>query len=119
VATANALVPSVTDEASLIDALNSGDADVAGVVTHAGSMLGIAIAALIGTLNVNHVLLVGPAVALGDMWLDAVRERANASALPLLAQNTSIAMGAGHDDVVLLGASALLMTHELGLSLAR
>ena len=30
-----------------------------------------------------------------------------------------IELGAAHDDVVMLGASALLMTHELGLSLAR
>ena len=82
-------------------------------------MLGLAIAAVTGTLNVNHVLLVGPAVALGDEWLNAVRQRATANALPLLAESTKIEFGAKHKDVVLLGASAMLMTHELGLSLAR
>jgi N-acetylglucosamine repressor len=119
VAAAHGVVPTITDEASLVAALNSGDSRVRSVVVHAGSMLGIAIASLIGTLNVNRVLLVGPAVALGDPWLNAVRGRAIASALPLLTANTSIEMGAGHENVVLLGASALLMTHELGLSLAR
>ena len=119
VAAANRLVPSVTDDASLVAALKDGDHRVHSVVVHGGAMLGLAIAAVIGTLNVNRVLLVGPAAALGEEWLNAVRQRATASALPLLAENTTIELGAKQDDVVLLGASAMLMTHELGLSLAR
>jgi len=119
VASANRLVPSVTDEAGLIAALQAGDDKVRSVVVHAGAMLGLAIAAVIATVNVNHVLLVGPAVVLGDVWLEAIRRRAAASTLPLLATATKIELGPAHDDVVLLGASALLMTHELGLSLAR
>jgi predicted NBD/HSP70 family sugar kinase len=119
VASANRLVPTVTDEASLIAALRAGDDKVRSIVVQAGSMLGLAIAAVIATVNINHVLLVGPAVALGDVWLEAIRRRAAASTLPLLAGATKIELGPAHDDVVLLGASALLMTHELGLSLAR
>ena len=119
VAEANRLVPAVTDDATLVSALNDGDQRVYSIVVHAGAMLGLAIAAVTGTLNVNHILLVGPAVALGDEWLNAVRQRATASALPLLAESTRIDFGAKHKDVVLLGASAMLMTHELGLSLAR
>ncbi len=119
VTAAQQLVPAVTDEASLVAALRDGDPRVHSVVVHAGALLGLAIAAVIGTLNVHHILIVGPAVALGDEWLGAIRRRATASALPLLAQNTNIEFGAAQDDVVLLGASALLMTHELGLSLTR
>jgi N-acetylglucosamine repressor len=119
VASANRLVPAVTDEASLVAALQAGNEKVRSVVVHAGAMLGLAIAAVIATVNVNHVLLVGPAVVLGDIWLEAIRRRAAASTLPLLATATKIELGPAHDDVVLLGASALLMTHELGLSLAR
>ncbi len=119
VASANRLVPTVTDEAGLVAALQAGNDKVRSVVVHAGAMLGLAIAAVIATINVNHVLLVGPAVVLGDVWLDAIRRRAASSTLPLLASATKIELGPAHDDVVLLGASALLMTHELGLSLAR
>lgn len=119
VATAQLQVPTVIDDASLVAALESGDSWVRSIVAHAGEMLGLAIGAIIGTLNVQHILIVGPAVALGDEWLDAIRRRASASALPMLAENTVIDLGAAHDDAVLLGASALLMTHELGLSLAR
>jgi hypothetical protein len=40
------------------------------------------------------------------------------SALGLLANETTVEIGALREDGVLLGASALLMTRELGLSLA-
>lgn len=119
VGAANRLVPSVTDDESLVAALKSGDERVHSIVVQAGAMLGRAIGAVIGTVNVNNVLLVGPAVALGDEWLDAIRRRAAASSLPLLAQATRIELGAAQDDDVLIGASAFLMNHELGLSLAR
>ena len=119
VAAAHRLVPAVTDDASLVAELRAGNERVRATVVHGGAMLGLAIAAVIGTLNVNHVLLVGPAVALGDEWLNAIRQRATASALPILSRSTVIELGAGQEDVVEIGASALLMTHELGLSLAR
>jgi hypothetical protein len=65
------------------------------------------------------VLLVGPATQLGDEWLSAVRARAHASALSLLARDTVIELGEARQNDVLIGASALLMTQELGLSLIR
>jgi len=119
VAAAHRLMPDVVDDDTLVAALNRGDPTVRTVVMHAGAMLGLAIAAVIATVNVNHIVLVGPAAALGDVWLDAIRQRAAASTLPLLAGATKVELGAAHDDVVLLGASAMLMTHELGLSLAQ
>jgi hypothetical protein len=70
-------------------------------------------------LNVNHVLLIGPATALGDEWLGAVRRQIEHSTLPLLARETVIELGRAREDDVVIGASALLMTRELGLSLAR
>jgi N-acetylglucosamine repressor len=119
VASAHRLVPGVTDDETLVAALRAGDEKVRGVVTHAGQMLGLALAGLIGTINVRRVLLVGPAAELGDIWIGAVRERARASALPLLAEETEIELGEAQENIVLLGASGLLMTHELGLSLGR
>jgi predicted NBD/HSP70 family sugar kinase len=82
-------------------------------------MLGEGIAALIATLNVNHILIIGPATHLGAEYLDAIRRQAQARALPLLAQQTNIELGEMRGDDVVIGASALLMNRELGLSLAR
>ena len=86
---------------------------------HAARMLGDGIAAMIASLNVNHVLIIGPATHLGPNYLQAVREQAQASALPLLARQTLIELGETRGDDVVIGASAMLMTQELGLSLAR
>lgn len=111
--------PAVRDEASLVAAFGGGNTGVREVVMRAAVHLGRAIASAIGTLNVHHVLLIGPAAGLGEEWLQAISSNAKARALQLLARDTTIEFGHVHDDVVLLGASAMLMTRQLGLSLTR
>jgi N-acetylglucosamine repressor len=99
-------------------AMAAGDATVTEVVIAAGSELGLAVAWLIGVLNVHRVVLVGSVAGFGEPWLAAVRSAATRGALPLLSRDTVVEIGDLHDDGVVLGASALLMTQELGLSLA-
>jgi len=65
------------------------------------------------------VLIIGPATHLGLEYLTEIRRQAQSSALPLLSRDTHIDLGETRDDDVVIGASALLMTQELGLSLAR
>ena len=120
VVSAGRLNPQITDAASLADAVRSGNPGARNVVVGAGRRLGQGIAAVISVLNVNNVLLIGPATLLGDEWLNAVREEAARCALQQLSRDTRIELGAAHDeDDVLIGASAMLMTRELGLSLVR
>jgi len=109
----------IIDESALVAQYQAGNEHVCKVVANAGAMLGAGIAALIGALNVNHVLIIGPATRLGEGWLAAVRDEAQRRALPLLARDTQITLGRAQDDDVLIGSAALLMTHELGLSLTR
>jgi predicted NBD/HSP70 family sugar kinase len=96
-------------------ALEAGDETAHAVVVAAGRALGRAIAGLIGALNVNRILLLGSVADLGDIWLEAVRDEASRRALGMLVEQTRIDLGRSADDVVMLGASALLMTRELGL----
>jgi predicted NBD/HSP70 family sugar kinase len=120
VAAAARLDPRISDGPTLVAAVRAGHEGARSVAVAAGRRLGEGIAALISVLNVNLVLLIGAATALGDEWLNAVREQAAACALPYLARDTRIELGAARDeDDVLVGASALLMTRELGLSLIR
>ena len=97
----------------------AGVAGVRRIVLDAARELGVAVGWLIGVLNVRHVLLVGPVAAFGEDWLGEVRRSARSSVLALLARDTQIEFGHVHDDVVVLGASALLMEQQLGLGLAR
>jgi hypothetical protein len=55
---------------------------------------------------------------LGEPWLAAVRHEATRRALPLLTRDVSIEIAEPMDDPVFMGASALLLTAELGLAIA-
>jgi len=101
-----------------IAAVRANDPFAVDAVTAAGRELGVAVAWLVSALNVDRILLVGGAAEFGEPWLTAVRDTMRQSALDLLATETTVELGRLHDDGVVLGASALLMTHELGLSLA-
>jgi predicted NBD/HSP70 family sugar kinase len=116
---AHAVEPSITDESGLVAAFRSDVPGVRRIVLEGARQLGLAIGWLIGVLNVRHVLLVGRVAELGDDWLGEVRRHAVASDFALLARDTQIEFGHMHDDVVVLGASALLMEQQLGLGLAR
>ena len=101
-----------------VAAFKAGDPFVREVVIGAARELGVALAWLIGALNVERIVLVGSVAEFGEPWLAAVRETMQASALKILADETTVEIGRLHADGVLLGATGLLMTRALGLSLA-
>jgi len=111
--------PKLGDERAFVTAFHSGDPTARRVVAEASRVLGLGVAALIGALNIRHIVLVGPAAVLGPDWVASIREAAQTSALPLLARDTVIEIGRAQENAVLLAASALLMTEQLGLSPAR
>ncbi len=116
---AAAVEPSIVDEAGLVAAFRAGAPEVRRVVLDGAHQLGVGVGWLIGALNVRHVLVVGPVAGLGDDWIHEVRTSARASAPALLARDAQIEFGHANDDVVVLGASALLMEQQLGLGLVR
>jgi len=101
-----------------VAAFQAGDLRVVEVVVEAGRHLGRMLGHLVGTLDIHDIVLIGSMTAFGESWLGAVREEAIRSALPLLVDETRIGFGHLGSDIVELGAAALLMTSELGLSQA-
>ena len=99
----------------LLRAFHAGDDLAREVVLDGARHLGRTLGALIGTLSIRHVVLLGEMTAFGEPWLTTVRREAHRSALALLADETRIEVGRLEEDVVPLGAAALLMLHELGL----
>jgi N-acetylglucosamine repressor len=97
----------------------AGDDRALGVVRASGRALGGAIAHLVGVLDVRHITLVGTVTALGEPWLAAVREEATRRSLAATGRETTIVDGGAGEDVTLLGACALLLTRELGLTVHR
>jgi predicted NBD/HSP70 family sugar kinase len=107
------------DMADIREGLEAADESVRRIVVAAGRWLGRAVAALIGAININTIVLIGAVASLGDVWLEAVRDEAMRRSLGILADETTIELGRPAEDVVILGASALLMTRELGLAPVR
>ncbi len=108
-----------TDLAAVRRAIDAGEAWALEIADVAGAVLGRAIAGLIGALDVQRIVLLGPVTDLGEPWLAAVRREAGSRALGLLADDVVITVARPTSNVVIRGASALLVARELGLSLVR
>jgi N-acetylglucosamine repressor len=96
-----------------------GDTTALAVVRSAGRALGTAIANLIGILDVREIVVHGSVTALGEPWLEAIRDEATRRSLGPLARETRLIDGGPGDDLTLLGAAAMLLTRELGLTVHR
>jgi predicted NBD/HSP70 family sugar kinase len=101
-----------------LEVVASGDFAARQIIVDAGRAMGRMVGYLVGALDIHDIVLIGVMTAFGEPWLEAVRLEALRSALPLLADETRIGLGNLGSDEVELGAAALLMTAELGLSQA-
>jgi N-acetylglucosamine repressor len=96
-----------------------GDPAALTIVRRAGQALGNAIAHVVGTLDVREIVVHGSVTALGEPWLTAVRDEAIRVSLGPLTRETRLIDGGLGEDLTLLGAAAMLLTRELGLTVHR
>ena len=95
--------------------VNAGDPTVAQVIDEVGRYLGIAAAQLVSILNIERIAITGPVARFGRPLGDVIGRELLKRALPTLAQATEIVVVEEQPDTILLGISALLLNHELGL----
>jgi len=98
-------------EAKLARATTSADRDA--VLREAGERLGIALAPVVGALGLTEIVLSGP-----SEYLDGVLAEAAASTLRArtMAGEVSLRLTTLGDDIVLRGAAAAVLSHQLGVS---
>ncbi|NIO20560.1 MAG: ROK family protein [Candidatus Aenigmarchaeota archaeon] len=96
-------------------ALMDGDKELHQIVDEAGRYLGMAVANLVGILNVQCIVIAGSAASFGQTLLDPIKREVKRRSLAALADETNIEITSLGPDIVILGAAALLLTHELGL----
>lgn len=101
--------------ASLRQAVQADDPIARQVIDEAGYYLGAAVAQIIAILNIRRVLIAGQVKTFGRVLLDMIRQAMHTRSLDLLAQATEIDFASLDSDVVLLGATAKVLTSELGL----
>ncbi len=96
-------------------AFEAGDENARRVVTNAAHYLGISLANLIGTLNIQKIVLTGDMTRFGSAWLDAVNESMRNAALSRLSENTVLELGRLDYRACILGASAFLLLDNYSL----
>jgi predicted NBD/HSP70 family sugar kinase len=101
---------------AVVHAYSAGDPAVRRVIEEVGRHLGIAVANLVGVLNIRRVVITGRVAPFGQTLGDAIRHELSRRVLPALAEATEIDVLSQGLDAVLLGTSALLLTNELGLT---
>jgi len=90
-------------------AFDSGNANARQVVMKAAHYLGISLANLIGTLNIQKIVITGDMTRFGDAWLDAVSASMQNAALSRLSEETRLELGKLDYRACILGASAYLL----------
>jgi N-acetylglucosamine repressor len=103
---------------TVLQAFEAGDDDLQAVIAEVGHYLGIAVANLIGVLNLRHIFIGGSVARFGEPLLEAIRGQMKQHAMAIMADDTKVELSHLGQDIVIQGAAALLLTHELGLVLA-
>jgi glucokinase-like ROK family protein len=103
------------DMDAVLAAALAGDAAMNRVIVQAAHGLGLAAAALVGTLNVRDIVIAGRVTRLGDALLNKVRREVQSRSLAALGHSTRVEFSAIDSDITALGAAAVLLHEELGI----
>ena len=88
-----------------------------GVLRDAGERLGIALAPVVGALDVSEILLSGPSELLGGPLADQAVETLRARTLaPSVDEGVRVRMTSQGQDIVLRGAAVMVLSGQLGVS---
>ena len=99
----------------VLQAFEVGDEALRQVIAEVGHHLGIAVANLVGALNVERIVIAGSVARFGQALLEPIVREVRRRSLAALADETCIEITSLGSDIVILGAAALLLTRELGL----
>ncbi|MGH1523252.1 ROK family transcriptional regulator [Leifsonia sp. L25] len=102
-------------EAKAAAATAAGD-PVEPVLRQAGQRLGVALAPIVGALNLSEVVLSGPDELLAGTLLDAVRETLQNRTMAGFHSDVTIGMTSQGRDIVLRGCVVMVLSAQLGVS---
>ena len=99
----------------VISSFQSGNSNANAVVEKAGHYLGASLANLIGTLNIQKIVLTGDMTRFGEKWLNTVSASMQTGALSRMAEDTKLEIGKLDYRACILGASAFLLLDDYSL----
>ncbi|GAA2060939.1 ROK family transcriptional regulator [Leifsonia soli] len=86
------------------------------VLREAGQRLGVALAPIVGALNLSEVVLAGPEELLDGVLLDAVRETLRNRTMAGFHSGVTVRMTSQGRDIVLRGCVVMVLSAQLGVS---
>lgn len=102
------------DIETVIQAFELGDPHVSSIVDDVGLHLGIALAHVVGLLSVPHILLTGRVTRFGELLFARINREVNCRSLARVTSGATVEAATLGNDIVILGAAALVLQHELG-----
>lgn len=102
------------DMETVFQALEAGNEDVRQVIFETGQALGIAAANLVGVLGSCQILIRGSVARFGQLLLEPMRDEMDRRTLPALARVSELGIADVGPDIVIQGATALILHNELG-----
>ena len=96
-------------------AFDLGDPDLEAVIENVGRYLGIAVAQLIGVVNIETIVIAGSVAQFGPKLLESIRREMQRRAMEMLARPTQVKLSELGQNIVVQGAAALLLANELGI----
>lgn len=95
----------------------ASDADArSGILRDAGERLGIALAPVVGVLDLSEIVLSGPPELLDGPLAEATLETLRARTLAQFAESVRVRMTRQGQDIVLRGAAVMVLSGQLGVS---
>ncbi|MEV8376033.1 ROK family transcriptional regulator [Kribbella sp. NPDC056861] len=85
------------------------------VLAAAGRSLGLVLAPIISVLNLDEVVLTGPADLIDGPFLETAITTARARTLSPISSSIQLRSLAGDDDLILLGGACLVLSRQLGI----
>lgn len=110
-----AVTPEEMTLRTVCQAAEAGDEPAQRIVMEAGRYIGWALAQIASVLGVRRILIAGSVTCFGQAWLEVVRQEMARRSLALIARDIEVGMSHMGQDIVILGASALVLASELGL----
>ena len=107
--------PSKINLDSIVTAFQENDPLAQRVVRDAAHYLGISIANLVGTLNIQKIVMTGEMSRFGEAWLKLIDESMQQSGLTHMVQDTHLEIGRLDFRGYILGASALMLLEDYSL----
>jgi N-acetylglucosamine repressor len=107
--------PSKISLDSIVAAFEKDDPLALRVVRDAAHYLGISIANLVGTLNIQKIVITGEMARFGRTWLKLIEESMQQSGLTHMVQGTQLEIGKLDYRGYILGASALMLMEDYSL----